>query len=88
MYQHQHPQLSVFPGKTTLPAGCLWSYRVWLRVNQIDHRLFGDDELWVGEDPDFSAITDASFARLKNVSTTSQVYEAIVGRAKVNFVVR
>ncbi|KAF5371214.1 hypothetical protein D9758_004117 [Tetrapyrgos nigripes] len=78
----------VFPGKTTLPAGCLWSYRVWLRTNQVDHRLFGDDELWIAKDPDFSCITDASFARLRNVSTTSQTYEAIVGRAKINFIVR
>ncbi|KAL0580503.1 hypothetical protein V5O48_001490 [Marasmius crinis-equi] len=55
----------VFPGKSSLPVGCLWSYRVWLRVNGVDHRLFGDDELWVGKDPDFSSITDASYARLK-----------------------
>ena len=62
---------SVFPGKATIPAGCLWSYRVWLRVNFVDHRIFGDDELWVGKDPDFSSIADASFARLKSNNVNS-----------------
>ncbi|KAF8827234.1 hypothetical protein HHX47_DHR5000568 [Lentinula edodes] len=77
---------SVFPGKTTIPAGCLWSYRVWLRVNFVDHRIFGDDELWVGKDPDFSSIADASFARLKTVNANSQLYDGVVGRARVQFI--
>ncbi|KAG7096349.1 hypothetical protein E1B28_003793 [Marasmius oreades] len=71
----------VFPGKSSLPVGCLWSYRVWLRVNGVDHRLFGDDELWVGKDPDFSSVADASYARLKNVGSNSQLYEGAVGEA-------
>ncbi|KAF5393058.1 hypothetical protein D9757_001117 [Collybiopsis confluens] len=78
----------VFPGKSTIPAGCLWSYRVWLRVNFVDHRIFGDDELWVGKDPEFSAITDASFARLTTVNANSQVYDGVVGRARVQFIVK
>ncbi|KAJ3719352.1 hypothetical protein C8R42DRAFT_673570 [Lentinula raphanica] len=78
----------VFPGKASVPAGCLWSYRVWLRVNFVDHRIFGDDELWIGKNPDFSSITDASFARLKTSSANSQTYDAIVGRARVQFIVR
>ncbi|TFK43887.1 hypothetical protein BDQ12DRAFT_596679 [Crucibulum laeve] len=78
----------VFPGKSSLPAGCLWSLRVWLRVNSIDHRLFGEDELWVGKDPDFNSIGDASFARLKNVDAKEQVYHAYVGKALVSFIVR
>ncbi|KAJ3873424.1 hypothetical protein F5879DRAFT_403291 [Lentinula edodes] len=78
----------VFPGKTTIPAGCLWSYRVWLRVNFVDHRIFGDDELWVGKDPDFSSIADASFARLKTVNANSQLYDGVVGRARVQFIAR
>ncbi|PFH50134.1 hypothetical protein AMATHDRAFT_75765 [Amanita thiersii Skay4041] len=78
----------VFPGKTTLPTGGLWSLRVWLRVNGIDHRLFGEDELWVGKDLDFDAIADASFARLKNVDTREQMYHGFVGKALVNFIVR
>ncbi|KAF5333192.1 hypothetical protein D9611_002736 [Ephemerocybe angulata] len=78
----------VFPGKTSLPAGCLWSLRVWLRVNGVDHRLFGEDELWIGKDPDFNSIGDASFARLKHQDVQEQVYNAFVGRALVSFTVR
>jgi hypothetical protein len=78
----------VFPGKSTVPAGCLWSYRVWLRVNLVDHRLFGDDELWVGKDPDFSSVADASFARLTSVNGNSQLYDGVVGRARVQFIVK
>ena len=58
---------SMFPGKVSVPAGCLWSLRVWRRVNGIDHRLFGEDDLWIAKDPDFNAIGDASFARLRNL---------------------
>ncbi|KAF9266249.1 hypothetical protein L218DRAFT_897264 [Marasmius fiardii PR-910] len=78
----------VFPGKSSLPVGCLWSYRVWLRVNGVDHRLFGDDELWVGKDPDFSSVADASYARLKSVGSNSQLYEGVVGGARVQFIFR
>jgi len=78
----------VFPGKTTIPAGCLYSYRVWLRVNFVDHRIFGDDELWVGKDPDFSSIADASFSRLKSTTSHSQLYDGVVGRARVQFIER
>ncbi|PPQ63143.1 hypothetical protein CVT24_005783 [Panaeolus cyanescens] len=79
---------SIFPGKQSLPAGCLWSLRVWLRVNGVDHRIFGDDDLWVAKDPDFNSIGDASYARLKTVDSTEQVYHGYVGRALVTFVVR
>ncbi|TEB37103.1 hypothetical protein FA13DRAFT_1726237 [Coprinellus micaceus] len=77
----------MFPGKSSLPSGCLWSLRVWLRVNSVDHRLFGEDEVWVGKDPDFNAIGDASFARLKhqNGSSGNGLY---VGRAPVSFGVK
>ncbi|TFK25973.1 hypothetical protein FA15DRAFT_667970 [Coprinopsis marcescibilis] len=78
----------VFPGKTSLPAGCLWSARVWMRVNGIDHRLFGDDDVWVGKDPDFNSIGEASFGRLKHQDTNQQVYNAFVGRALVSFTMR
>jgi len=79
---------SVFPGKTSIPVGCLWSLRVWLRSNGVDHRLFGEDELWVGKDPDFNAIGDASFARLKQHDQGVQTYLGFVGRAAVTFTVR
>ena len=79
---------SVFPGKASAPAGCLWSLRVWLRVNSVDHRLFGEDELWVAKDPDFNAIADASFARLRNLDGGEQVYHGCVGKALVTFIIR
>ncbi|EAU84199.2 hypothetical protein CC1G_08129 [Coprinopsis cinerea okayama7 len=79
---------SVFPGKTSIPAGCLWSVRVWLRADGVEHRLFGDDELWFGKDPDFNSIGDASFGRLKVQDSNQQVYNAYVGRALVTFTFR
>jgi hypothetical protein len=78
----------VFPGKTSIPAGCLWSVRVWLRADGVEHRLFGDDELWFGKDPDFNSIGDASFGRLKVQDSNQQVYNAYVGRALVTFIFR
>ncbi|KAJ7770971.1 hypothetical protein DFH07DRAFT_237395 [Mycena maculata] len=79
----------MFPGKkNVVPAGCMFSMRVWLRVNGVDHRLFGEDELWVGKDLDFSAVTDASCARLRSATADAQVYEAVVGRARVQFIIR
>ncbi|KAJ7265394.1 hypothetical protein B0H12DRAFT_196875 [Mycena haematopus] len=82
----------LFPGKSSvLPEGCLYSLRVWLRANGVDHRLFGEDELWVGADPDFGAVENASFACLRPAGVTdpdAQVYDAIVGRARVQFVIR
>ena len=80
-----NPHSSVFPGKNSVPAGCLWSLRVWLRVNGVDHRLFGDDELLVGKDPDFNSIGDASFARMKHADAKEQIYQAYVGRALISF---
>lgn len=71
-----------------MPTGCLWSLRIWLRAKSTDHRLFGDDDLWVAKDPDFNSIGDASFARLKNAINGEQAYNAYVGRALVTFVIR
>ena len=78
----------MFPGKTCIPPGSLWSFRVWLRVNGIDHRVFGEDDLWVGKDLDFHTISDASFARLKGIEAKAQVYHGFVGKALVTFIVR
>jgi len=78
----------IFPGKAGLPTGSLWSLRVWLRVNGVDHRLFGEDELWIARDPDFNSIGDASFARLKSAEAGEQMYNAYVGRALVTFLIR
>lgn len=77
-----------FPGKASTPVSCLHSFRVWLRCNGVDHRLFAGEDLWLGQDPTFSSIEDASFARLKNVGSDYQVYQSIVGGATVLFTVR
>jgi hypothetical protein len=67
---------------------------VWLRANGVDHRLFGEDELWLGADPDFGMVENASFAYLGPGGTTTalgvpdaQVYDAVVKRACVQFVI-
>ena len=78
----------MFPGKGGVPVGCLWSFRVWLRMNNVDHRLFGEDDLWVAKDSDFNAINDASFARLRNLDGGEQVYHAHLNRALVTFTIR
>ncbi|KAF7352243.1 hypothetical protein MVEN_01187700 [Mycena venus] len=85
----------IFPGKANvLPVGCLYSLRVWLRANGVDHRIFGEDELWVGADPDFGAVENASFACLRpgsagaTAAPDAQVFDAVVGRARVQFVIR
>lgn len=77
----------VFPGKSSLPVGSLWSLRVWLRTQSISHRIFADDELFVGKDLDFNSIADASFARLKTANANSQIYQSYVGKAPVTFTV-
>lgn len=78
----------VFPPRSSLPVGCLHHLRVWLRSASIDHRIFGDNDLWVGRDPDFRSIADASFAILRNATQDMLIYQAIVGRAHVSFIVR
>jgi hypothetical protein len=71
-----------------VPAGSLYSMRVWLRVNGVDHRIFGQDELWMGKDLDFTAIPDISLARLREATSDGLLYNAVVGRARVQFIVR
>ncbi len=66
----------------------LWSLRVWLRVEGVDHQLFRVEELFVGKDLDFNAIGDASFARQAVASPDYQVYRGYVGRALITFTIR
>ncbi|KIJ69784.1 hypothetical protein HYDPIDRAFT_77734 [Hydnomerulius pinastri MD-312] len=80
--------LFAFPPRSSLPVGCLHHLRVWLRTAGIDHRIFGDNDLWVGKDPDFRSIGDASFAILRNATQDMLIYQAVVGRAHVSFIVR
>ncbi|KAI0322507.1 hypothetical protein OF83DRAFT_1235624 [Amylostereum chailletii] len=74
----------LFPPKACLPAGCLWSLRVWVRANDIDHRLFSEDRLWVGRDPDFYAIEDAAFARLQTSTSVTKLYRVPLGRSYID----
>ncbi|KDQ64200.1 hypothetical protein JAAARDRAFT_52182 [Jaapia argillacea MUCL 33604] len=78
----------LFPPKKSLPAGCLYALRVWIRANGVEHRLFSDDDLWIGDDPDFNSIADASLARLFQVNPYYQIYNARVGKAELNFIAR
>jgi hypothetical protein len=77
-----------YPPRSCLPQGCLFALRVWLRAGEIDHRLFSEDALWIGKDPDFYSIQDATFARLRSVNTQTLLYKIVVGRALVDFIIR
>ncbi|EKM79968.1 hypothetical protein AGABI1DRAFT_113213 [Agaricus bisporus var. burnettii JB137-S8] len=81
----------MFPGKNAkqvLPLNSLWSLRVWLRVDGVDHQLFKVDDLFVGKDLDFNSIGDASFARHAGLGQDYQVYKGYVGKALITFTVR
>jgi hypothetical protein len=77
-----------YPPRSCLPQGCLFSLRVWIRAGDVDHRLFSEDALWIGKDPDFYSIQDATFARLRSVNSDSLLYKIAVGRALVDFIIR
>ncbi|KAF8550381.1 hypothetical protein OG21DRAFT_419815 [Imleria badia] len=77
-----------FPPRSSLPTGCLYHLRVWLRTVGADHRIFAEKDLWFGKDPDFYAIPDASFAYLRNVNQDMAIYQGTVGRAHVSFIFR
>lgn len=80
---------SAFPPRSSLPTGCLHHLRVWLRTPAgIDHRIFGEQDLWFGRDPDFTTIANASFASLRHTTQDMSIYQGIVGRAYVNFTIR
>lgn len=81
----------MFPGKNAklvLPLNSLWSLRVWLRVDGVDHQLFKVDDLLVGKDLDFNAIGDASFARHAGLGPDYQVYRGYVGKALITFTIK
>ncbi|KAG1805721.1 uncharacterized protein BJ212DRAFT_1391204 [Suillus subaureus] len=54
----------------------------------IDHRIFSDNDLWVGRDPDFRSVGDACFAVLRNATQDMLIYQGVVGRAHVSFIIR
>ncbi|KAI0307065.1 hypothetical protein B0F90DRAFT_1622424, partial [Multifurca ochricompacta] len=77
-----------YPPRASLPQGCLYSLRVWLRTGDIDHRLFFVDALWIGKDPDFYSIQDATFARLRSANSQLLLYKIVMGRALLDFIIR
>lgn len=79
---------SLFPPKHSLPKKCLYSLRVWLRHQNIDQRIFADDALWVGTNPNFAAIPGASIATNWYQAPERQLYKCLVGRAEVFFILR
>jgi len=78
----------MFPPKSSLPKNSLYSLRVWLRHEDIDHRIFAEDAIWIATDPDFDAIPDASFAHAMHVMPDRAYYEGLVGEARVQFIVK
>ncbi|KAF8138916.1 hypothetical protein EV363DRAFT_1394336 [Boletus edulis] len=78
----------IFPPTTSIPTGCLYHLRTWLRTGGVDHCMFDEQELWFGKDPDLRAIADASFARLLNATQDVSIYSCMVGRAHVSFILR
>ncbi|KAI9513291.1 hypothetical protein F5148DRAFT_1157495 [Russula earlei] len=77
-----------YPPRACLPQGCLYSLRVWLRSGDIDHRLFSEDALWIGKDPDFNSIQDAVVARLRHATSHMLLYKIAVGRTLMDFILR
>jgi len=92
LFTHGPSQLEfaafVFPPKASLPSGCLYCLRVWLRTGHVDHRLFANDELWIGKNPDFRTIPNSCFAQLTSRAPCMLVYQGLAGKALVNFVIR
>lgn len=76
----------LFPPKTSLPRKCLYSLRVWLHHQNVDQRIFADDALWVGTNPNFAAIPGATLATAWYQAPDRQHYKCLVGRAEVNFI--
>jgi len=78
----------LFPPKHSLPRNCLYSLRVWLRHRNVDQRVFADDALWVGTNPNFAAIPGAIVATAWHQAPERQLYKCLVGRAEVTFILR
>jgi hypothetical protein len=78
----------LFPPKHSLPRKCLYSLRVWLHHQTIDQRIFADDALWVGTNPNFASIPDAIAATPWYQGLDRQHYRCLVGRAEVTFTMR
>ncbi|KIM21966.1 hypothetical protein M408DRAFT_333165 [Serendipita vermifera MAFF 305830] len=87
----------IFP-KPSLPADCLFCVRVWLEALDVQHRIFSDENLWVGREPPFAsiqhvALTQQGAPTIPFPSTRSEVgvirkaYKGFVGRAACDFIV-
>lgn len=86
----------VFP-KPSLPADCLYCVRVWLEAQGVQHRIFSDENLWVGKDPPFSSIQHVALTRQDQPSipfslrpdpgVIRKAFKGYVGRASCDFIV-
>lgn len=61
---------------------------MWLRHQEVEHRIFSEDTLWIGTDPDFMGISNLSVARPVHTMPSQQLFEAYVGKARVLFIVK
>ncbi|KAG8758560.1 hypothetical protein FRC14_007928 [Serendipita sp. 396] len=91
-----HFHVFIFP-KPSLPANCLFCVRVWLEAQQVQHRIFSDESLWVGKDPPFASIQQVALTQQgpPTIPSTNRnepdvirkTYKGYVGRAPCDFVV-
>lgn len=85
--------ISTFP-KPSLPDGSLHCVRIWMEtgINNVQHRVFSDDNLWVARDPPFHTIEHIAFTQLAPVAPLitdtywSRAYRGFVGRAQCDFI--
>lgn len=85
--------ISIFP-KPSLPEGSLYCFRVWMEAgsNNVQHRMFSDDDLWVARDPPFHTVDHIALTRLAPtaplISDTywSRTYRGFVGQAPCDFI--
>ena len=83
----------MFP-KPSLPEGALYCVRVWMEAgpNNVQHRIFSDDNLWVARDPPFHTIEHIALTQLSPAPSItsdtywSRSYRGFVGRAPCDFI--
>jgi hypothetical protein len=85
--------ISIFP-KPSLPEGSLYCVRVWMEAgpNNVQHRIFSDDNLWVARDPPFHTVDHIALTQLAPTIPImsdmywSRTYRGFVGRAPCDFI--
>ena len=84
---------SIFP-KPSLPEGSLHCVRVWMEAgpNNVQHRIFSDNNLWIARDPPFHTVSHMALAQLAPTTPIisdaywSRTYRSFVGRAPCDFI--